>query len=72
MTRAAAKTRPSRPRLATFWRGEAGTTAMEYALIASVVAVIGVGGVKLVASETGSLLSGTMEVVRTATSGLRR
>lgn len=72
MTRAAAKVRPSRPRLIVFWTGEAGSTAIEYALIASVVAVLGVGGVKLIAGETGNLLSGTVQAFTTAASGLRR
>jgi Flp pilus assembly pilin Flp len=70
MTHAAAKARPSLPRPAAFWAAEAGSTAMAYALIASVVAMLGIGGVKLIAGEIGSLLSSTVEAFTTATSGL--
>lgn len=72
MTRTAAKAQPFLRRLTAFWAGEAGSTAMEYALIASVLAMLGIGGVRLIAGETSSLLSGTMDAFSTATSALRQ
>lgn len=70
MTRAKTGPAPVRSLPGRFLREETGTTAIEYVLISSIFALFAVGGFMLLTSETGGLLTGTVELFRTATSAL--
>lgn len=70
MTRASMGPASIRPPPRHFLREEAGATAVEYALVSSIFALLAIGGFMLMATETGGLLARTVELFRAATSAL--
>lgn len=62
-TCAPAKTPVTRGRLKSFWQSEQGATAIEYALIASLIAVVIVGAVTALGGSVEALFTTTAEAI---------
>lgn len=50
--------------LVSFWRNEQGATAIEYALLASLIAVAIIGAVTVLGSSVNSLFTKTSDAVK--------
>ncbi|HEY9163181.1 MAG TPA: Flp family type IVb pilin [Magnetovibrio sp.] len=59
-----AQSRSAAIRLSAFWRSEQGATAIEYALIASLIAVVIIGAVTTLGTTVSAMFTTTSEAVK--------